>query len=1106
MSFLYKTIGFMAVFSSLNAANAVTARPSVIGTASRRMPTMTAYISNGGTTTTVGGNTTTSTLLANAECIEAYTSCMKGADACGPNFEECTTNVLFHGKMPQCLSTLAQCSSAGVSSLFGTSSVSALSTIKTKNSYGEVTAYTYPTDGSVLGQLITGAAISNRYDTPTCVRRYTSCLKKDSVCGSDFELCTTDSEFRKQRVFCDSTLARCQSDGLIELFGSTNTTTAPSATSRVGEMIAEGAALAAVNAVSTCYKVVDQCILNACTANPYKCYENSTQSVVNIVEAINNNNGILTEDAANALMETITKGNISAYIKNSCLNTIGANKYCYATFLGNGQMPTASQLRDEDNQEEIYDEAYSARMNAAMKAKISDLVDAFDTKAKNKCSETIQSCVMHVCGSGSGAACYSQVFGSRDKSINNSDSYDELKTGCGAIVNTDAYCKYAAANPNSTGTYSYNYINSDAFDILFPTYEEGKDPIGVVAALNAKLASSYSDAAIATMKRQCQSVATSCVKSLCGTDYQNCYRNRTDVYSSLTDTGDSSFDKSMNKVGGVLDYTIVLGLCLDTVKNATVCEEHLAIERNKLKMSNNTSASSWGSASNVREGWIDAGGATAITAETERVASTDENGNPLCTSKAGSGEQVCYTVDSAGNIYDQPVYISYTTYIESQAASTLFKDLIYDLEKEAQAKYNAKLTKQQNLCMSSNTGGVMGNRDSGSTFMWVKLKSNKVPAAYPTAGLKSTQFAASNDIYNSFCRVRITLQSDDKQIQDVISKGVDWATAYFAAGDSFTCGSWIPGDKLEELANAVAQDARSDASRGNSRVRSWMSLFGVLGGGGLGAWGGSAIANSNFLGGLTSRSQNTSEQAESCANYGSRYLNATDNATRSNFATKMLAAAYKIDTRKAPKKSSADAAKLEQARSALQQKIAASSGASITNNSTVSCNYYDTLNAANAAATAEGRKAYQISGSENYVVCAKSEFSDETTVDLTIDTTNVQNGSPVIVNKSVSVSGTNSDVTQAVLDLQNECANWDDKGVSAQKTKAISTAIGTGVGAVAGGILAYQATKSVQNAKLEKAEQEAYDAWMNEVGQHIRCYIGGDEVGMYGDIISTSME
>ena len=197
---------------------------------------------------------------------------------------------------------------------------------------------------------------------------------------------------------------------------------------------------------------------------------------------------------------------------------------------------------------------------------------------------------------------------------------------------------------------------------------------------------------------------------------------------------------------------------------------------------------------------------------------------------------------------------------------------------------------------------------------------------------------------------------------------------------------------------------------------------------------------------------------------------------------------------------------MEQARSALQQKIAASSGASITNNSTVSCNYYDTLNAANAAATAEGRKAYQISGSENYVVCAKSEFSDETTVDLTIDTTNVQNGSPVIVNKSVSVSGTNSDVTQAVLDLQNECANWDDKGASAQKTKAISTAIGTGVGAVAGGILAYQATKSVQNAKLEKAEQEAYDAWMAEVGQHIRCYIGGDEVGMYGDIISTSME
>jgi hypothetical protein len=72
--------------------------------------------------------------------------------------------------------------------------------------------------------------------------------------------------------------------------------------------------------------------------------------------------------------------------------------------------------------------------------------------------------------------------------------------------------------------------------------------------------------------------------------------------------------------------------------------------------------------------------------------------------------------------------------------------------------------------------------------------------------------------------------------------------------------------------------------------------------------------------------------------------------------------------------------------------------------------------------------------------------------------------------------------------------------------KAGVNAIGVGVGAIAGGVLAYTATKSVQNAAADKASQEAMDTWMNEVGSHIRCYIGADEVGTYGDIISTEME
>mgnify|MGYP003412458293 CR=1 FL=1 len=112
--------------------------------------------------------------------------------------------------------------------------------------------------------------------------------------------------------------------------------------------------------------------------------------------------------------------------------------------------------------------------------------------------------------------------------------------------------------------------------------------------------------------------------------------------------------------------------------------------------------------------------------------------------------------------------------------------------------------------------------------MWAKLKSNKVPANYATAGLKPNQFVASNDLYGSFCRVRVTLQSDDKYIQDKINSGADWSTAYFAAGDAFTCGSWIPNDKLEEWAEAAGADARADKKATQPKIAGWMAAVLVV--------------------------------------------------------------------------------------------------------------------------------------------------------------------------------------------------------------------------------------------------------------------------------------
>ena len=1043
MHFFNKTIGLMAVLCAMPAAYAATARPSIVapnvGTASSRMPTMVVKTTTSNSAT---GTTTSTALLNNSECIDAYSECIKGADACGENFEECTTKVLFHGKMPNCLGALAQCSTSGVNSLFGTTNIAALSTVATKNTYGEVTDYTYPTDGSVLGQMITAAAISNKYDTSTCVRRVTSCLRKDTVCGDDFELCTTNKEFRKQSVLCESTLARCQSDGVIELLGSSNRTAMPTASSRIGEMIAEGAALAAVQSVNTCYKVVEQCFMGACSENPYRCYENSSQSLATIVDAINNGSEITSE-----MIDTAISGStIRAYLKNSCLDTIGSNKYCYATFIGNGQMPTNSQLRDEDNQEEIFDAAYDSRMNAGMKAKIADLIDKFDTKAKSKCTDTIKSCAMRVCGGGVGSACYAAVFGGADKSINGSNTYNEIKTGCAAIVNTDTYCKYAAANPNSTGAFKYSYINRDAFDILFPEYDGGAgiDVIGVVASLNSALATNYSDAAIAQLKKQCQSLASSCVKSMCGSDYTNCYRTRTDVASSLTNSGNSAFDASMNKVGGVLDYTIILGLCLDTVKNASSCEEHLAIEANKIKMSG-AGTSSWGSAGSVREGWIDAGAATKVTGTEEQVDLTDAYGNRLCRTKSGE-ECVCDTVsDINGEPCDIPEKIDITTYVQNQAASTLFRDLIYDIEKEAQAKYNAKLTAEQQMCMAGNAGGIMGTRDTGSTFMWVKLNGNRVPKDYAVNGLKQTAFKASNDLYGSFCRLRVTLQSDDKKIQTAMSNK-SWNTAYFAVGDAFTCGSWIPESALAELAKAAADDATSSLSADQNRVRIWTTILGSLGGGVGGFALGENIRTGKTLGGLTGLKPETQE------------------AQRKQAAKQCMSVANTMNT------FGSDAC---YTRSSSGSKCACAQASLYSVRQMIQ-------NARNAGVyEADLARLIALRNSvEDGISKAKTE------------------------GQCPDLSSLDDEISK-VAKLCQQSAN---ETISNDGKRGWITAVSSVALSAAGGFLVRRATRDIQESELTAAQKAAYEDWMNKVGQHITCYIGGDEAGSYGDMISTSLE
>lgn len=1147
MTFFKNTVSLLAVFCVIPAAFGATARISAMPVAtSGRMPTV--IKSTGGTTTPTSS---TSSLMDNAECIDAYTECIKGEDVCGSELEECTTNVAFHGKMPLCFSTLYQCKSDGIKTLFGTSAIDALSNVSTKNAAGEVTRYTYPTDGSVLGQLIIGSSISNRYpDSATCVKKYKSCMFRDTTCGEEFELCTDSSSFKKLAPNCDNILALCPSSGIKELFGTDDKTTRPSTgygSGAVAEWVSDGADLAAANAVNTCYKTADTCFLNACAKNPYRCIEGTDLSVVESADIIGSGDQttIISSDVGKQDAATIKK-----FFKSACIDTVGTNKYCYMTF-NDGKSPKKTDLTDPYNQEDLFSEAYSAR-KTYLNSKLQTLVENFDSKAKKACTDTIKSCVMRSCGGGSGAVCYSKVFGNGgDGSINKGEVYEEIKNGCSAIVNTDPNCRYAAAVSGADATYSYMYNDNGAFGTLFGAGDDTTfvDPIGAVAALDSLLTTSYNDAAIAQLQTQCENVAKNCVKSMCGADYVNCYRSRTDIKGTTYDSGTAAFQDSMNKLGGVLDYNVILGLCQNTVKNSDACTEHLSIA--KAKINENVRDNLWGNT--VGESWL--GTTATYTSSPSDVQATDANGSLLCQCSDG-GSAVCESEENGVIGCSQPLMTDVNTAVSDQASASLIQNLLAGIEKEAQGLYQSKLIKQRNMCEAGNNGGIVGANDmAASTYMWVKLAgTGKVPSDYSTQGLSAKQFAQTNDLYGGFCRLRVDIKSDDVKVNEKLK---DMSSRFFAVGDAFTCGSWISQAKLNEITNAVASDAVNSATlKSQERTRGWLTAVSALGG----AVGGGILTNNllgkedSGLGGLLGTAKNSEQTtkynyAEQCLEDYKAYQavsSGTDYKAMKQRANDMIDSADKAGVSILPE--------YREAARAVTDKY--------TDSTLRECTNADWKEFLDAKATelknkpsslcSEGfnkvKVSIDVNGHSIDFICSKEGDDDSygetkalagdcsssdgcTAVTNNVNTSELADFGSSAIRYTWNNCGSNGkEITESATDKQNAavktlndkmyelkdaCQNIldeadDNKAQEAEKEQkkklAIATGVGSAVGGAALGVTTYFATRDIQNAQNDKAKQDAIKEWMDNIGSKIKCYIGADEVGSYGDVVSTTLE
>lgn len=1085
MKNLVKTVSFLSVMSVLSVAFAATSRVSMIGKATSRLPSIighvnpVAVLASGRIVTTTTGATTGATLLSNSDCIKSYQDCITASDVCGEDFEECPTNLLFHGQIHKCITVLSQCSASGIYDLFGTSSINSLKDVAETNDDGEVVLYRFPAKTSIVGMMIDDGYRNNILDTQQCVKKYQRCLAKDEVCGADYELCTTPKEFKKQALLCSSTLARCESEGKKALFGEEGyKTMTPEKNSILADSIEEGNKLAAYNTVNTCYKVADQCILNACGKNPVRCMPGSTIREISWVDFITQrddkeNSVTVTplesvDEEGNNIIQYTTKIDVNRYVKNMCQETIGTNKYCFTTI--HGTTPSKKDLLELDTIEDTFGEIYALRMNSAMKERLQNVLSKFDASATDKCVNTIKSCAMRTCGKGVGSVCYSKVYGADtgQKSINGSNTRNEILLGCDAVVNMDPYCQYIASTlTKDNKSFKFNIsFNDDTtpFTVLFPVYDgtatKSQDPIGVVGALNQSLQDSFNPNAIAALRDKCARTAESCVITMCGKDYENCYRNRTDIMSNLYNSDDETFDNSMNRMGGILDYTIISGFCLGTVKKSQACDEHFKIAQSKIEQTymDKEEKASWGWSKGVRSDWLDAAKGEKVTGHATVEVGSIVDGDMIVVGYGLNDSQMDYPIcqnikaevypeihvdEETGCTFDREVTNSIEAYKINKAADTLFQEVLADIESKAQAKYKAELTKRANMCRKRNdeNGVSTASSDSDATYAWVKLRSPKKTGQAIT-GYTSGQLVTSNDVYNSFCRVKVTLLSTEPYVNEVLANN-NAAYGYFGVGETINCGAWVKQDvikKIVDKARTLAGDEFDRKNKTNKRIAmAWAAIGGTALGAGVGGGIASALSEKYLGKGLASLASNRDQRVAigTKTNAGSCVSNIDSCLSSGN-------AKY--------------------------------------------C--YSALSDAYAAG---------ISGSE-YGNVARWTIIDGN--DCNAESAKICKGEDI--GKGILKGcACNAKISGDLYKLRSKCSSTYQSNM--EHNSALNTGLGAGIGGAVGLALGLGVTATVFDAKRANAQNSAEDELMEALGEIMSCYVGPTEVTTYGKTFGVTL-
>ena len=346
--------------------------------------------------------------------------------------------------------------------------------------------------------------------------------------------------------------------------------------------------------------------------------------------------------------------------------------------------------------------------------------------------------------------------------------------------------------------------------------------------------------------------------------------------------------------------------------------------------------------------------------------------------------------------------------------------------------------------------------------------------------LKPNQFTTSNDLYGSFCRARITVVSDDQAINEKLGSK---AVAYFAVGDAFECGSWIDSKTMEAIEKEVKKGEGMSSWKKKAAL-AWSTVGGALLGGTAGGLVGNYLANGQIGGnGLLNSdakvNANNKTNAGSCVNNLNKCLDSTSNLSACRAGLR--------DARAAGVNTNVNWDDFGSTEIRCTDRLT-----TVNDSGYIWCPNVDDTN----------QKSICTSNSNSWCCNDETKFKNGVEGKCINSKGDIKAQGEVLTQNIATGTGLNNNNKNQIEKVLAECQNK----VRDNKSSATATGLGVGIGAVTGGLLGFGISKTVVDAKDAQAKDKALAEWRAALGEHIRCYLGSEDVAGYGEYVSFNFE